>query len=284
MHRSGLFLFLCGLLCLSACDGSPATQPSAPTATPAITNAAPLPDANTLIKKLATQDGAQDASAEMRLQIEEANGKRAQLEFNLQRKYMSEQTATFIRVTAPREESDKAILAIEKVGQPTEATSYLAGLKKLAKLKSNNTISFRDAKITVQELLGMELTQYDYGASERATDNGLALIKAEGRAKPGSLLAYPRIVVFFSADKQEPVRFELYDEKNELAKRASFEASKTIQNKQTIMRVSFEDLAAKRKSTIETRSIKYDQNLSAKLFTEENLKSIITSASAKLTQ
>jgi hypothetical protein len=282
MHRSGLFLLLCGLLCLSACDGSSTAQPPAPAATPA--PSAPLPDVNALIKKLATQDGAQDASAEMRLQVEEADGKRAQLEFNLQRKYTPEQTATFIRVTAPREESDKAILAIEKAGQPTEATSYLAGLKKLAKLKSNNTISFRDAKVTVQELLGMELAQYEYGAAERVTDNGTALIKAEGKAKPDSLLAYPRIVVFFSEDKHEPVRFELFDEKNELAKRASFDASQAIQNKQTIMRVSFEDLAAKRKSSIETRSIKYDQNLSAKLFTEENLKSIITSASAKLTQ
>ena len=283
MQRSGLKLILSGLLVLSACTSAPPAANN-PTPAPKPASSAPLPDINALIKKLATLDGAQDMSAEMRLQVEEADGKRAQLEFQLQRKYTAAQTATFIRVTAPREESDKAILAIEKSGQATEATSYLAGLKKLAKLKSNNQISFRQIKVTIQELLGMELAQYEYGAAARVTDNGVTLIKAEGQAKPNSNLAYPRLVVFFSDDKQEPVRFELFDEQNTLAKRAAFDPLKDVQNKRAITRVTFDDLAAKRKSIIETRSIKFDQNLSPRLFTEENLKGTITNASSKLAQ
>ena len=285
MQRTRLIVALCGFstfALLTACET--ATPPAKPVAAPAATvSSAPLPDINSVIKKLTTLDGAQDVSAEMRMQVESADGKRAQLEFTLQRKFTADQAATFIRVTAPREESDKAILAIEKPDQATEATSYLAGLKKLAKLKSDNYVTFREAKVTIQELLGMEIAQYDFAAAERVSDNGVALIKAEGKAKAGRNLAYPRLNVFFSDDKQEPVRFEVFDEKNELVKRATFEPMQTVQNKRMVSRVTFDDLAAKRKSVIETRGVKFDQNLSPKLFTEDNLKGIISSASAKLT-
>ncbi|NOT63923.1 MAG: outer membrane lipoprotein-sorting protein, partial [Acidobacteria bacterium] len=221
---------------------------------------------------------------DMYMQVEDASGKRAQLEFTLQRKFTPGQTATFIKITAPREESDKAILALEKNDQATEATSYLAGLKKLAKLKSDNYVTFREAKVTIQELLGMELAQYDYGVVERAADNGVVLVKAEGKAKANRNLAYPRLVVFFSEDQQEPVRIEVFDDKNELVKRVAFDPLQTVQNKRMVSRVTFEDLTAKRKSVIETRSVKFNQNLSPKLFTEDNLKGIISSASAKLTK
>ena len=287
MQKKQLILALCGL-CLfaglfAACDSTtPPVKPEA--ATPAVAvSSAPLPDINSVIKKLTTLDGAQDVSAEMRMQVESADGKRALLEFTLQRKFTAHQAATFIRVTAPREESDKAILAIEKSDAATEATSYLAGLKKLAKLKSDNYVTFREAKVTIQELLGMEVGQYDFSAAERVSDNGATLIKAEGKAKANRNLAYPRMTSYFSGDQQEPVRFEVFDEKNELVKRVTFEPMQTVQNKRMVSRVIFDDIAAKRKSVIETRSVKFDQNLSPKLFTEENLKGIISSASAKLT-
>src|SRR5205085_5528296 len=120
-------------------------------------SSAPLPDVAALLKRLTTQDGAKDFTAEMRLQVEEADGKRAALESQVQRKYSADQTATFLKVTAPREEADKALLMIEKPQQATEAYSYLAGLKKLARLNSSSTLNFRNSKVTVQELLGLEL-------------------------------------------------------------------------------------------------------------------------------
>ena len=288
MQKTQLIRALCGL-CLfaglfAACDTTtPPVKPDAATPTAAVSSA-PLPDINSVIKKLTTLDGAQDVSAEMRMQVESADGKRAQLEFTLQRKFTPAQTATFIRVTAPREESDKAILAIEKSDAATEATSYLAGLKKLAKLKSDNYVTFREAKVTIQELLGMEIGQYEFAAAERVTDSGATLIKAEGKAKAGRNLAYPRLVVFFSDAQKEPVSIEVFDEKNELVRRVTFDPMQTVQNKRMVSRVTFDDIAAKRKSVIETRGVKFDQNLSPKLFTEDNLKGIISSASAKLTK
>ncbi|MBI1764949.1 MAG: outer membrane lipoprotein-sorting protein [Acidobacteria bacterium] len=273
-------VLLLGAVLLTACESQP--KP-APTPDPIMQPAA-LPDVAPWLKKLATQDGVKDASAEMRMELEEANGKRAQLEFQLQRKYGADHTATFLKVSAPREDSDKALLAIEKPEAATEATSYLAGLKKLAKLGSSNTLSFHDAKVTVQELLGMELGQYSFNAGERVTEAGVDLIKVEGKAPAERNLAYPRVLVYFNAAKQQPARFEIFDERNELVKTMRVEEVKPIQGHQTLTKLAVEEHQTKRQVRLETRAIKYDQNLSDKIFTEENLKSVVTSASQQLTQ
>ena len=274
---------LLGVCLLAACDNQP-SKPAAPTPDPVTHPSVAMPDVAALVKKLATQDGAKDSTADMRLQVEEASGKRAQLEFQMQRKYSADRTATFLKVNAPREDSDKALLAIEKPQAPTEATSYLAGLKKLAKLSSSNTVNFHDSKVTVQELLAMELNQYSYSAGERVTVDGAQFIKAQGQAPAERNLAFPRVVVYFDGANQQPARIELFDDRSELVKTARVEEIKTIQNHQTITRLAVEEHALKRKLRLETRAIKYDQNLADKLFTEDNLKSVITSVSQKLVQ
>ena len=273
---------------LTACEDRANLSTPGSNATPAgaanAKSSAPLPDVTALLKKLATQDGAKDATAEMRLQVEEPDGKRETLEFQLQRKYGADKTATFLRVTAPREESDKAFLAIEKPQQATEAFSYLAGLKRLARLNSSNTLSLRNSKVAVQELLGLELSQYEFNAGERVTQAGVELIQVEGKAKPDLNLAYPRLLVFFRSDNQQPARFELFDDRNERVKTINVEEVKTIQQHQTLTKVSVEEHLTKRKLKQEARAIKYDQNLSDKIFTEAYLKSFVTGASQGLMQ
>jgi hypothetical protein len=276
-------LLLLSVVC-AACEERTNSTSSSTTTLPTASPSAPLPDVKALLTKLATQDGAKDVTAEMRLLVEEANGKRETLEFQLQRKYGAEQTATFLKVTAPQEESDKALLAIEKPQQATAAFSYLAGLKRFARLNSGNTLSFRNSKVAVQELLGLELNQYDFNAGERLTQEGVELIQVAGKAKPDLNLAYPRLLVFFRADNQQPAHFELFNDRNERVKTIRVEEVKTIQNHQTITKVSVEEHQTQRKLKQEIRAIKYDQKLPDQIFTESYLKSFTTNASQKLIQ
>ncbi len=280
-----LRFFQTGLLLLSvffcACQASPEIA-SNPNGDPKTDIAAlPLPDAAKMVRRMITQDGCKDFVAEMLMTSEFADGKSSQVEVRLQRKYTANGVSTFLTVLSPKEDSDKAILAIEDSEKPTEAFSYLAGLKKLAKLNSSRPLGFRGAKVTVQELLGMELGHYSHDAGERVSEGGESLIKIIFQAKPDLNLVFPRIVGYFLEKGEAPARFELFGDNGELAKKLVIEEVKQIQNRQTITQATIEDLSQKLKLKMETRKVEYDKGLSDKIFTEDHLKNFITEASNK---
>lgn len=284
MHPNKItpLILLCGLLC--GCGGeatSNAPKDSAPLTT---TAPAPLPDAGAMIERMVTQSGCKDFTAEMRIATEDRNGARGQIEFKVQRKYSADRIATFLSVLAPAEDTNKALLAIERPDQPTQAFSYLAGLKKLTRISSDKHLGYRNAKVAVQDMLGMELGQYDHDAGARVNPDGEPLIKIEFKEKPWRNLAYPRIVGFFREKDRTPARFELYDHRDELQKRVRVEEIKPIQSRQTITRLAIEDIQQKLKVKVETRKIEYDRSLSDSLFTEERLKSVISNAVQRLDQ
>lgn len=274
-------VLLCALLC--GCGGGGSTSNENAYANTS-TTPAPLPDVSAIIKRMITQDGCRDFTAEMRMVSEGENGKRDYIEFKVQRKYAGARALTFLSVLAPREDTDKALLAVEEADQPTEAFSYLAGLKKLTKINSDRQLGFHGAKVTVQEMLAMELGQYNHSAGERVNSDGESLIKVEFKEKTYRNLAYPRIVGFFREKDQSPAKFELYDARDELQKRVKIEEVKPIQNRQTITRLAIEDLQQKLNVKVETRRIEYDRGLPDNLFTEERLKSFINNAARRLDQ
>ncbi|MFN7944093.1 MAG: outer membrane lipoprotein-sorting protein [Blastocatellia bacterium] len=282
MFRSLCLILLVALTGLTACNSTaPATAPVAETATPA---AAPLPDAQPWLSRLATQDGCRDFTADMRLSGEAADGRPVQLEFRVQRKYSPDHTATLLTVTAPPEETEKALLATEKKDQPTEAISYLAGLKKIARFKSDSTRDLRGAKISVQELLGLELSQYAPAQIERVTEGGENLIKVTLQEKPDREMAYPHIEAYFRESSQQPVRFDLFDQQKKLVRVIRVLEVKPVQNYQTLMRIEIEDKSSGHRVRLETVRVKYDQKLPDSIFTEANLTKLISAASRRLIQ
>ncbi|HEU0177859.1 MAG TPA: outer membrane lipoprotein-sorting protein [Blastocatellia bacterium] len=275
-------ILLCGLLC--GC-GAETTSKAPKDSSPLVTSTdAPLPDAGAMIKRMITQDGCKDFTADMRITTEGQNGAREQIEFKAQRKYSADRIETFISVLAPAEDTNKALLAFERPDQPTEAFSYLAGLKKLTKITSDRRLGYRNAKVAVQDMLGLELGQYDHGAGARVKSDGESLIKIEFKEKPWRNMAYPRIVGFFRENDQAPARFELYDHRDEMLKLVKVEEVKPIQSRQTITRLAIDDLQQKLKVKIETRKVEYDRGLPDSLFTEERLKSVISDAVQRLDQ
>ncbi len=281
-HLSLLCAFALLLLVCASCDSTssapaPAASGTVPAAAPSLF---PKEEAEKLIQRLATQDGCQDSNAEMRLSFTDAEGKPQQMDFRLQRKYETGKAATLMTVISPAEESEKALLAFEEDGKPTNAISYLAGLKKVAPLKSDNPLNFRGSKSTVQEMLGMELGKYEMVTTSVA--NGAVTI--ELKAKDGMSLPFPRIDVSFTEADKKPVKFEFYDARKEKVKTIQAAEVKAVQNYQSITKMDIEDHRNNLKLKLETRSIKYDTNLAASLFTEANLIKNVTAASQKQIQ
>ncbi len=247
------------------------------TATPA-----PLPEVKPLLHRLATQDGCRDVTAQLSLSFVNEEGHREEVSFRLQRKYAPDRISTLLTVVAPQEEAEKDLLAIEREGKRTEAFSYLAGLKRLTRLGSSNQLSFRGSKTTVQELLGLELNQYEVKATARASGDDQELIRVELVEKFDRGLAFPRLIAFFQESELRPVRFELYNLNGDLVKTVKVEEVKQIQGYQTLTRLAIEDHKQGRTLKLETRDINYDRQLPDTLFTQAHLIKIITQASRKL--
>jgi Outer membrane lipoprotein-sorting protein len=244
----------------------------------------PLPDITTMIKRMTRQEGCRNFIAEMRLTVKDNQGKDDQVAFRVLRKYTDQGAITFLTILAPIKETDKAFLAIERAGQPTEALSYLSGLKKLTRLSSAKQLGIGGARVSVQELLGMELNQYSHTAGERVAENNEQLIKVEFKEDPALSLAYPRIIGFFREKDQLPARFELFDAGDELQKRVTIQKVEPVEGRQTITGLEIDDLAKQRTLKLETRKIEYDGNLPDRIFTENYLKTYVDDASRKLDQ
>lgn len=287
MKKNVALLSLFLTIVFNACNSSsppPTTNasPAAPTATAQVPIAKEA--AEKLIKQLATQGGCKDSTADMRLSFTDAEGKAQQMDFRLQRKYEGNKVATLMTVQAPKEESEKALLAFQEEGKPTDVISYLAGLKKVAHLKSDNPLNFRGSKSTVQEMLGMELGNYEVVTADVVTVAGASELQIELKAKNGLSLSYPKVIVAYDASGSKPQRFELSDSRAEKVKTIAVREVKTIQNYQTITAMEIDAHKHNQKLKLETRSIKYDTNLSPALFTEANLIKTVTAASQKQLQ
>ena len=301
------FALIILLATFTACDNSaPANSSPAVTTATAPSASFPKEEAEKLIKRLATQDGCKDSTAEMRLSFMDSDGKPQQMDFRLQRKYEGSKISTLMTILAPKEESEKALLAFEEEGKPTDAISYLAGLKKVAHLNSSNPLNFRGSKSSVQEMLGLELGKYEIASAERDKDHSpFKIILAEKKEANSS---FPRIVINFKAssiaDFQDathpmgslpssvgynPESFELYDAKDQLVKQMKITKVENIKGNtglyhQTIGLLEIEDIQHNQKLKLETRNIKYDTNLPASIFTEAQLIKAVTAATAKLIQ
>jgi Outer membrane lipoprotein-sorting protein len=254
------------------------TSTSAPAATPG----PPLPEVANMVKRMTTQDGAKNFIAEMRLTVEKQQSKEERVDFKIQRKYSEDGAKTFLTILAPIKETDKAFLAIEQSGRPTQALSYLSGLKKLTRLGSARQLGIGGARVTVQELLGMELNQYSHTTGERVSENDEQMIKVEFNGNPALSLAYPRIIGYFREKDQQPARFELYDARDELQKRITIEKIKPVEGRQTITALAIDDLEHRQMLKLETRKIEYDRGLPDSIFTEDHLKTYVEDASRRL--
>lgn len=275
MSRFVVIPALFAVFCLSACGGSGSTPATSPTPTPI---AASLPSAESLIARIATQDGASDSTSEMQFVIESGSN-REQIVFRQRRLYSPDTVSTLMEVTSPPEDTDKVLLAFQRKGAPTEAVSYLAGLKKVARLSSENTLTLRDSKLSIQELLWLELGQYSAGPGEAVVEQGETLAKYSLTAPAERKLAFPQITAWFRTNDRTPVRFECFDDAQKLQRTIRVDEVKEIDSRLTMTRVTIEHHAQEKKMLLTIRSIKFNTGLSPKLFTESSLIATVKGAS-----
>lgn len=275
------------VLCLLLCTGMACRQDAHSEAVPELNTAggaAAGPDqaaVDKAIQRLISYDGCRDLTAQMRLTGTDASGRKDRIELRIERQFEGTVQRSFLSVLAPAEEIDKALLAIQTAGEPTTAFSYLPGLKKLAKLSSSRTVGFRGARVTVQELLGLELGQYNHEILGGAEENGRRVVKVVFTEKPDLGMAFPKIVAALDPETLVPVSFELQGTGGEVQKRILVEKTAEIESKLTLTRLVIEDLSQQLQLALEMDQVDYDRGLKTESFTEERLKRSVSAAAAK---
>ena len=278
----GLLVCLLPLLIGTGCREEASSAPVTADVNSAL--ARPIPERveiDKAIHRIVSYDGCRDLTAEMRLTSTDASGRRDQVQLRVERQFDGAVHRTFLQVLAPAEDADKALLALQSTGQPTEAFSYLPGLRKLAKLTSGRSLGFRGARVTVQELLGLELGQYDYETEGLADTDGRPVLNLVFTAKSELGLAYPKIRAAFDLTTLLPVRFELMAAGGEVQKRIMVEKTEEIESRLTLSRFAIEDLTQQLTLKLEMVDVDYDRGLKDAAFTEERLKRTVSAAAAK---
>jgi hypothetical protein len=192
------------------------------------------------------------------------------------------ETRTLMQIVSPPSESKQALLVIERPGEKTEVISYLPGLRRIVKLSTARRLSYKGMTISVQELIGGELYNYDHKLIAPTPIEGIPTYRVESQLKPDRESDYPRLIGFYRQDTFLPLRVELYNAAGELERIARFTDITTVQGQPTIRRIEVESVSDNRRLTVETVEITYEERLPETLFTEEHLMEIVTRAAQEM--
>jgi len=191
------------------------------------------------------------------------------------------ESRTFMQIVSPRSESKQAMLVIERPGQKTEVISYLPGLRRIVKLSTGRRLSYKGVSVSVQELIGGELYNYEHTLIGVRTINGLPAYVVESHLKADRESDYPRMVGYYRQDTFAPVTVELYNAQGERERIARFTDIATVEGQPTIRRVEIESVPDGRHFTLETVELTYEE-LPDALFTEAHLSEVVTRAAQEI--
>jgi hypothetical protein len=274
--RALLWFCLCAFpLTLSACGDHPVSKPDAPASTP------PAASANTaeaasegqrLIEKYRALDNSRDSAIKIQVKVQEADGQSHDVLLGVSNKREADgRRLMFSQFLSPAEERDRnALIAISPQGE-IEGTRYIQSNDSFATAKgATNEDSFFG--LTVQEMVDGQPEKYDFKLTGEETVNSVPAYRLEGSLKKGADSRFPRVVMLISKENYTALVAEFYDNKNALNRRVNITKSEQINGHWIRTKWTMENPVKKKHLDFEIKEVKFDQNLSAAIFTREHLK------------
>lgn len=243
----------------------------------------PLPaiSGEEIIQRFQQQFSHRPFSAQIKISFLGDEGRPEEILVRVLRRPSADQTRTFMHIVSPVSESKQAMLVIERPGQKTEVISYLAGLRRIVRLSTGRRLSYKGASVSVQELIGGELYNYDHTLTGVRVIDGVPTYVVESHLKADRESDYPRMVGFYRQDTFMPMTVELYNVRGERERIARFTEIATVEGQPTIRRVEIESVPDGRHFTLETVELTYEE-LPEALFTEAHLIEVITRAAQEI--
>jgi hypothetical protein len=236
---------------------------------------APLPTGQEVVNHFLTYVGCHDAKLKVQARVTNEDGTTREFIIMTYQKCADGVQYSLRQVIVPESERSRALLTVEKPGQPVENVAYLPGFKKFVEvqdLRREDTVF----GLSIQESLGgYDLYDYKMLGTERVGQ--YETYQVEGRLKPETESRFKRTITCYRRDNFLPVRMELYNLQNQLVRVKQYTHWDHIDGRWTETRSDVENLQYKKRIVFDTVEADYTADLPLWFFTRENLKRLIVS-------
>ncbi|MBI3651253.1 MAG: outer membrane lipoprotein-sorting protein [Acidobacteria bacterium] len=265
-------LGLCALVVLLTACGDRSNGKSDASTTPApIANAS---EGQRIIGQYLALDNSRDLSMKLQVKMQDSDGQSREVLLNIAKKREADGRRLFFsEFLSPAEERDRnALITISPQGD-IEGTRYIQSNDSFATVKgATNEDSFFG--LTIQEMVDGQPEKYDFKLASEENIGATPAYKLEGTLKKGADSRFPRVVMWLAKDNYTALVAEFYDNKNELNRRVNITKSEQINGHWLRTQYTIENPLRKKRLEFEVKEAKFDQNLSAALFSREHLKKV----------
>ncbi|MFN8006258.1 MAG: outer membrane lipoprotein-sorting protein [Terriglobia bacterium] len=234
------------------------------------------PKGDQLVMQYLNQSSHHNGVFKMGVDYQEAGKEPIHLEFTWTRKSHQGLMSHLIKMEAPPSEKGKLLLVHEKPDGDLDYIAYRpnSALKKKVRVSGARNYKYKGFSISVQELIGGGLMQYDHQSEEKKVLDGIPCQIVENRIKPQfkSDSSYPRSLAYFREDNGMLQRWELFGNSDKLEKVIEAGELKKVQGNWTLMVARVDDLPKQGKLVLKVLDANYNQPISDELFNEEYLK------------
>jgi hypothetical protein len=278
MAPTARYLTLAGFLVISgicsSCSHTSSSDEKPPSTANTSAPAGAVPDVKAIADKYTALDTSHDSTMKLKATVQRNDGTSEQVQLTVYRQREPDgDQHVLVQFTAPAEEKDRDALINVTAKGDTEAVRYAESAKNFLTAKSA-TDEESLFGMTIQELIGGQPEKYDYKFIDEETYQGEPVYRIEGTLKHGAESRFARVVMLVSKQNNNAPMMEVYDGRNELARRITVTKAESISGIWTRTQWTIDNQEQHKKIDFDAVDVKYNQNLPSSIFTKDHLKEV----------
>jgi hypothetical protein len=231
------------------------------------------PDADEVARRVYDRDVGRDMHLLGTMELISAGGQKREREYTTLRLDTAEERKVKIRFTAPADIEGTGFLVVENLDSAeTEQHLYLPALKRTRRIvASQQGRSFVNSDFTYEDMRRQPLKNWTYQLDADTAYLGRPCYVLVSEPKPTTDTQYTRIVSQVDKETFIALQIDFYDQKKRHCKTYRVENVAMVDGIATEMAVRMEDLLSNHVTRLLTRQVRYNNDLSAVLFTTRAL-------------
>lgn len=233
-----------------------------------LANAA-TPDANTIMKNVASRMTTKDEAAKIKMKVVESNGTWKERELEIKRK-SGNKHQVLVRLMSPADVSGIALLSVSS-GGTDDQWIYMPSQKKARRVVSGNkTQKFLDTEFSLEDFSANTYGHFTNTVTkeERAPSAAIAVVESKAKDKATS---YSKIMTWVDLASYQIQKAEYYDQGGKLLKTMVFRDYKKFGDAWRAQTIEVRNMQNKRSTVLNIASMKVNGGLADRDFTQSAL-------------